>query len=486
MNTRTYCRLNPLPANFEMADVEKLGTSPQNQDIPLLRSNHAIYLDRDAITRSSNKENIDPNAPAVQSTSTSTRIKSTTTTTAPKASAAVAAATAGNASLRSSSISTNQQKTNVKRPLGSVDQNMKPTSSSSNAIKDPWGSQYAEFRKRATKSNENMKESLLNNTSKKNYPFGHIFNKKAHSPVNSKQQKSVYHTLNKITKTAQQNPVLGANKSPSKSPARSTMENKLVQKPTTTSLDASVEVANTPPKLNDDFDDFGDFDEEALVKLAERAEAKSSPPSPEASRSSSKLSNAAVVDDNKKAAAEAAPPPQSLSSQQQLNDLFDDDISDSQLVHLTEQVEAEVLPVTTEIHVAMPDNEEMTLQVTTCKLDSTYKIHGVAYNPTTMNTKASPRATHVDHGMSVQDMASLIFKCMEGDQHAIKTREAQLKREDRLKRKREHEDVVPPKEALYNVRKHMTLQDVSWHLPQKKRKVYNPVPTINRKKLHKY
>lgn len=68
---------------------------------------------------------------------------------------------------------------------------------------------------------------------------------------------------------------------------------------------------------------------------------------------------------------------------------------------------------------------------------------------------------------------------MEGDQEAIKKWKAQLKKEDQAKRKRCQEDEVPTKEALQNVRHCMTLQDVSWILPTKKRKIIkHPIPNF--------
>lgn len=65
MNTRTYCRLTPLPSEdevpkFDMKLVSQLGESPQNQDIPLLRSNCALVLDLNTILEDANKENVDP------------------------------------------------------------------------------------------------------------------------------------------------------------------------------------------------------------------------------------------------------------------------------------------------------------------------------------------------------------------------------------------------------------------------------------------
>ncbi|KAI8094258.1 PIN domain-like protein [Thamnidium elegans] len=58
--SRTYVRLNPLPQDIKVDHLSGLGESPQNRDIPLLKSNNAIHLDHDRILKESNKENIDP------------------------------------------------------------------------------------------------------------------------------------------------------------------------------------------------------------------------------------------------------------------------------------------------------------------------------------------------------------------------------------------------------------------------------------------
>lgn len=45
IKTRTYVRLNKLPAHINADDLVLLGESPQNFDIPILRSNKAKYMD---------------------------------------------------------------------------------------------------------------------------------------------------------------------------------------------------------------------------------------------------------------------------------------------------------------------------------------------------------------------------------------------------------------------------------------------------------
>ncbi|KAI8094260.1 PIN domain-like protein [Thamnidium elegans] len=59
-SSRTYVRFSSLPKDIDLDYLSGLGESPQNCNIPLLKSNNAIYLDYARILREANKENIDP------------------------------------------------------------------------------------------------------------------------------------------------------------------------------------------------------------------------------------------------------------------------------------------------------------------------------------------------------------------------------------------------------------------------------------------
>lgn len=58
-NSRTYIRLNPLPNDIKVDHLVGLGESPQNRDIPLLKSNKAIHINQATIAKEANKENLD-------------------------------------------------------------------------------------------------------------------------------------------------------------------------------------------------------------------------------------------------------------------------------------------------------------------------------------------------------------------------------------------------------------------------------------------